>query len=191
LSSLIEKTQGLRVPGAWDGFELVVRAVLGQQISVRGASTLAGRLAEKFGKPLTTPLPNIFRTSPNAATLAASTPAEIATIGLPLKRAATLHKLACVFAEGELRLDVGADTAATIDALKALPGIGDWTAQYIAMRVLHWPDAFPAGDLALRKAVGKDAPLAEAKLLELAEAWRPWRAYAAMYLWSSLATKDK
>jgi AraC family transcriptional regulator, regulatory protein of adaptative response / DNA-3-methyladenine glycosylase II len=191
LATLIKKVPGLRVPGAWEGFELAVRAVLGQQISVRGASTLAARLAENFGKPLATPHEAIFRRSPSAETLAGAKVEEIAAIGLPVKRAATLHSLACAVIDGKLKLTVGADTMATIEALKTVSGIGDWTAQYIAMRALHWPDAFPAGDLALRKAFGKDAPMQEAHLLKLAEDWRPWRAYAAMYLWSSLSLTDK
>ncbi len=191
LAMLIKKVPGLRVPGAWDGFEMAVRAVLGQQISVRGASTLAGRLAENFGKPLTTPHEAIFLSSPSAETLAATKVEEIAAIGLPMKRAATLHSLACAVIDGKLKLTVGTDTEATIEELKSISGIGDWTAQYIAMRALRWPDAFPAGDLALRKAFGKDTPMQEAHLLRLAEDWRPWRAYAAMYLWSSLSMTDK
>jgi AraC family transcriptional regulator, regulatory protein of adaptative response / DNA-3-methyladenine glycosylase II len=190
LATLVKKVPGLRAPGAWDGFELAVRAVLGQQISVRGASTLAARLAENFGKPLATPHEAIFRRSPSAETLAAAKVEEIAAIGLPMKRAATLHSLACAVIDGKLKLTVGADTIATLEALKKISGIGDWTAQYIAMRALHWPDAFPAGDLALRKAFGQDAPMQEAHLLTLAEDWRPWRAYAAMYLWSSLSMTD-
>ena len=189
LAPLIAANPGLRVPGAWDGFELAVRAVLGQQVSVRGASTLAARLAQTFGEPMATPHEALSCFSPGAKALAAATPERIAAIGLPLKRAATLHGVARAVASGELRLHSGADAAATIDRLKALPGIGDWTAQYIVMRALHWPDAFPAGDLGLRKAVGDDGPLPEADVLRLAEKWRPWRAYAAVHLWSSLAAK--
>ena len=189
LAPLIAANRGLRVPGAWDGFELAVRAVLGQQVSVRGASTLAARLAQTFGEPMATPHEALRCFSPGAKALAAATPERIAAIGLPLKRAATLHAVARAVASGELRLHAGADAAATIDRLKALPGIGDWTAQYIVMRALHWPDAFPAGDLGLRKAVGVDGPLREAQLLRLAEKWRPWRAYAAVHLWSALSAK--
>jgi AraC family transcriptional regulator of adaptative response / DNA-3-methyladenine glycosylase II len=187
LAPLIAANPGLRVPGAWDGFELAVRAVLGQQASVRGASTLAARLSQTFGEPATMPHAALRCFSPGAKALAATTPEKIAAIGLPLKRAATLHVLARAVASGELKLHAGADPEATIEKLKALPGIGDWTAQYIAMRAVRWPDAFPAGDLGLRKALGEDGPLPEAQLLRLAEKWRPWRAYAAMYLWSSLA----
>ena len=189
LAPLIAVNPGLRVPGAWDGFELAVRAVLGQQVSVRGASTLAARLARTFGEPSATPHEAILCFSPGARALAASTPERIAAIGLPLKRAATLHALAGAVAAGELRLHAGADAEATIEKLKAIPGIGDWTAQYIVMRALRWPDAFPAGDLGLRKALGTDGPMRAAHVLQLAEKWRPWRAYAAMYLWSALSAK--
>ncbi|HEY6008270.1 MAG TPA: DNA-3-methyladenine glycosylase 2 [Geobacteraceae bacterium] len=192
LASLIAGNPGLRVPGAWDGFELALRAVLGQQVSVRGASTLAARLAQTFGEPAATPHETLLCFSPGAKALALTTPEEIAAIGLPLKRAATLHALARAVSAGELRLHAGADAEATIEKLKAIPGIGDWTAQYIVMRALRWPDAFPAGDLGLRKALGADGPLREAQLLRLAEKWRPWRAYAAVYLWSALSgTLDK
>jgi AraC family transcriptional regulator of adaptative response / DNA-3-methyladenine glycosylase II len=163
--------------------------VLGQQVSVRGASTLAARLARTFGEPSATPHEAILCFSPGAKALAATTPERIAAIGLPLKRAATLHALARAVAAGELRLHAGADAAATIGKLKAIRGIGDWTAQYIVMRALRWPDAFPAGDLGLRKALAADGPLREAQLLQLAEKWRPWRAYAAVYLWSALSAK--
>lgn len=190
LAPLITRIPGLRVPGAWDGFKLAVRAVLGQQVSVRGASTLAARLAKTFGEPPATPHEAVFCFSPGAKALAAATPERIAAIGLPLKRAATLHALARAVASGELKLHAGADAGATIEKLKAVSGIGDWTAQYIAMRALRWPDAFPAGDLGLRKALGAAGPMRESELLQLAEKWRPWRAYAAVYLWSSLSNHD-
>lgn len=189
LGPLIAKNPGLRVPGAWDGFELAVRAVLGQQVSVRGASTLAARLAETFGGPMTAPRGALRCFSPRAEALAAATPENLAAIGLPLKRAATLRALARAVAGGGLMLHDGADAEATIEKLQEIPGIGDWTAQYIAMRALRWPDAFPAGDLGLRKAMGENGPTGEAQLLRSAEKWRPWRAYAAVHLWSSLTAK--
>jgi AraC family transcriptional regulator, regulatory protein of adaptative response / DNA-3-methyladenine glycosylase II len=188
---LTDKIKGLRVPGAWGGFEMAMRTILGQQISVRGANTLAARLAARFGQSITTPFENISLLSPDAGALAAATPESIASTGLTRKRAATLQRLACEVAEGRLRLEASADPFAVINDLKALPGIGDWTAQYIAMRALHWPDAFPAGDLALRKQAVKGQMLSEKQLLEASEAWRPWRAYAAMYLWATLAIKDE
>lgn len=186
LAPLIAVNPGLRVPGAWDGFELAIRAVLGQQVSVRGASTLAARLVQTFGEPMATPHETVRCFSPGAKVLAAALPEQIAAIGLPLKRATTLHALASAVACGEFRLHAGADAEVTIEKLQEIDGIGDWTAQYIAMRALHWPDAFPAGDLGLRKVLGKDGPMREAQLLRLAEKWRPWRAYAAIHLWSSL-----
>ena len=187
LAALVKKIPGLRVPGAWDGFELAVRAILGQQVSVQGAGTLAARLAKQFGRPLETGDPNVFIISPDPSILASSQPEEIAAIGLPLKRAATVHALACAVADGRLRLGPGVDPERAIEELKALSGIGEWTAQYIAMRALHWPDAFPAGDLGLKKACAVKGPVRENDLLRMAEAWRPWRSYAAMYLWSSLS----
>jgi AraC family transcriptional regulator of adaptative response / DNA-3-methyladenine glycosylase II len=191
LALLTSKVKGLRVPGAWDGFEVAMRTILGQQISVRGANTLAARLAAKFSQSIETPYEEISLLSPDAKTLAAATPEEIASIGLTQKRAATLHKLACEVAKGAINLEASADPFVTITALKALPGIGDWTAQYIAMRALHWPDAFPAGDLALRKLAVKDQMLSENQLLAVSERWRPWRGYAAMYLWARLSMKDE
>jgi len=191
MALLTDKVKGLRVPGAWDGFEVAMRTILGQQISVRGANTLAARLATKFSQSIETPYEEIWLLSPNAKTLAAALPEDIASVGLTQKRAATLHRLACEVAKSAINLEASADPFATITALKALPGIGDWTAQYIAMRALHWPDAFPAGDLALRKLAVKDQMLSENQLLAVSEQWRPWRAYAAMYLWATLAMKDE
>ncbi len=189
LAPLISAQPGLRVPGAWDGFELAVRAVLGQQVSVRGASTLAARLSRTFGEQTLTPYEAICRFTPGAKALSAATPEQIAKIGLPLKRATTLHAVALAVAAGELRLRAGADAVATMEKLRSIGGIGDWTAQYIVMRALRWPDAFPAGDLGLRKALGDQGPMGEGELLRLAETWRPWRAYAAVYLWSALSAK--
>lgn len=191
MASLSGRIKGLRVPGAWDGFEVAMRTILGQQISVRGANTLAARLAARFSQPIPTPFEPITLHSPDAGTLAAATPEAIAETGLTSKRAATLHKLACEVAEGHISLEASADPFAVISDLKALQGIGDWTAQYIAMRALHWPDAFPAGDLALRKQAVTEQMLSENQLLAVSEAWRPWRAYAAMYLWASLTMKNE
>lgn len=170
LRDLVRRRPGLRVPGAFDGFELCVRAVLGQQVSVRAATTLSGRLVERFGEPA-------------PGRLAAATEDEIASLGLPGARARTLVALARAVAGGAVRLDRHGDLDAALAALRAVPGIGDWTASYIAMRALRWPDAFPSGDLGLRKALGGvTARAAEAR----AEPWRPWRAYAAMHLWAHL-----
>jgi AraC family transcriptional regulator of adaptative response / DNA-3-methyladenine glycosylase II len=185
LSASIERQPGLRVPGAFDAFEIAVRAVLGQQVSVRGASTLAGRLAERFGETIATPLPCLSRIAPTPEALAAVPSTTLATIGLPNARAESLHHLASAVAMHALELDAGVDPSRAIVKLTELPGIGPWTAEYIAMRALRWPDAFPSGDLGLRKATQSKS----AKELErAAEAWRPWRAYAAMHLWQSLTT---
>lgn len=184
LAHSVKRSPGLRVPGAFDGFELGLRAILGQQVSVRGASTLAGRLAERFGDPIETPLPCLNRVSPSAEVIADTRADSLAAVGLPKARAESLRALAGAVARGDVELTPGGDPTATAAALLELPGIGPWTAEYIAMRALRWPDAFPAGDLGLLKA----SRLASAKALSQAsERWRPWRAYAAMHLWKSLA----
>lgn len=188
LAPWVQQQPGLRVPGAFDSFELGMRAILGQQVSVRGASTLAGRFAERFGEPIETPLPCLNRLTPVAESLAAARATTLAGLGLPAARAESLRNLARVVARREIDLEPGIDPTAIVDRLVELPGIGPWTAEYIAMRALRWPDAFPAGDLGLVKA----SRLKSAKALEkLAERWRPWRAYAAMYLWESLKTPSQ
>jgi AraC family transcriptional regulator of adaptative response / DNA-3-methyladenine glycosylase II len=176
---------GLRVPGAWDPLELAVRAVLGQQVSVKGATTLAGRLVEKFGSALDA-LPDGGPTHlfPEAEVLAQ---AALEAIGLPRARAEAIRALAGAVADGSVDLQLGADPARSIASLKALPGIGEWTAQYVAMRALREPDAFPASDLGLRRALapkgGDKLPTAR-EVEAMADAWRPCRAYAAVALWS-------
>lgn len=185
LAASVKRRPGLRVPGAFDSFELGLRAILGQQVSVRGASTLAGRFAERFGEPIETPLPCLNRLAPAAAALAAARSATLAGLGVPKTRAESLRNLARVIARREIDLDSGLEPTAIIAQLVELPGIGPWTAEYIAMRALRWPDAFPVGDLGLMKA----SKMTSARSLEkAAEAWRPWRAYAAMHLWESLKT---
>jgi AraC family transcriptional regulator of adaptative response / DNA-3-methyladenine glycosylase II len=179
---------GLRVPGAFDSFELAMRALLGQQVSVRGASTLAGRFAQRFGEAIETPLACLNHLAPTAESLAAARRTTLAALGLPSARAESLRNLARVVARREIDLESGVDPTAIVARLVELPGIGPWTAEYIAMRALRWPDAFPAGDLGLVKA----SRLKSAKALETAaERWRPWRAYAAMHLWESLQTPSK
>ena len=184
----VRRHPGLRVPGAWTTFDLAVRAVLGQQVSVAGASTLAGRLAVKFGRSFASPFPHLNRLAPTANELAASSPEEIATIGLPRARATTLHELAKATGRGELNFGPGATIEEAVTALRQLRGIGEWTAQYIAMRALRFPDAFPAADLGVRKAtVAPGQPLpSEKQVIARAENWRPWRAYAAIHLWQTL-----
>lgn len=182
LAPLVRRARGLRVPGSVDGFELAVRAILGQQVSVRGATTLAGRFAAAFGAGLPADMP-LPRLAPTAERVADATVEEIATIGLPRARAASIHALARAVADGDLHLTAGANARDTMRCLTSLPGIGAWTAQYIAMRALRWPDAFPASDLTLRRAAGMPTP---ATLERAAARWSPWRAYAAMHLWSTL-----
>ena len=182
LAARIDALPGIRVPGAWDGFETAVRAILGQQVTVKGATTLAGRLADALGEPLPVPLraPGLARTFPPPEAVAGF---DLRTIGVPAGRAAALRAMAGAVADGTLPLGPTAEPDATRVRLTAIPGIGPWTAEYIAMRVLRDPDAFPAGDLGLRKAVARGKPVEERALRAMAEAWRPWRAYAAMLLW--------
>src|SRR5690606_20551329 len=184
LEPLVQRHPGLRVPGAVDGFELALRGVIGQQVSVRGATTLVGRVAERFGEPADPGLPAIHRYTPAASRIAAVPPERLAAVGLPRARAECIVRLARAVADGEILLEPGADVDVTVAALQELPGIGPWTAQYIAMRGLHWPDAFPGSDLGIRKALGNITP---SELRRAAERWRPWRAYAAIHLWQSLA----
>ena len=177
---------GLRVPGTLDGFELAVRAVLGQQVTVAAARTLTTRLVERFGTPLATPIDGLTRLFPTPATLAAATGDELGQLGLVRQRQAAIHALAQAVSSGHISLHAGADVAATMDALKALPGIGAWTADYIALRALRWPDAFPSGDVALQKALAPEGQRLTARAAEgRAERWRPWRAYAVIRAWHS------
>ncbi|WP_395807193.1 AlkA N-terminal domain-containing protein [Archangium minus] len=175
---------GLRVLGAFDPFEMTVRAILGQQVSVRAATTLSGRLVARLGEPVDSPHAECSRLFPLPETLAAATEGDIATLGMPGARARSLLAVARAVAEGSVRLDRHADVDKTMAGLEALPGIGAWTAHYVAMRALRWPDAFPASDLGIRKALGGVTAKAAA---ERAEAWRPWRSYAAIHLWTSLS----
>ena len=172
----VDGAPGLRVPGSWDGFELSVRAVLGQQVSVAGASTLAGRLARRFGKEISA-AGNLTHLFPRAEALAN---ADVAAIGLPQTRAETIRSLARAVANKQIDFDSAVNVDEFRSSLSALPGIGDWTAQYIAMRALGDPDAFPAGDLGLLR---RTSLRNVRELTQRAKLWRPWRAYAAMYLW--------
>lgn len=182
LRPLLRKRPGLRLPSGWDGFEIAVRAVLGQQVSVAAARTLAARLAQRFGEPLATPfgdgLEHLF---PTPAALA---DADVASVGLTRARADTVRAVAQALLDG--RVDFRPERTLEDFAARwvALPGIGPWTAQYVAMRALGHPDAFPAEDLVLQKAVPDDGSRLTAKALAAcAEAWRPWRAYAVIQLW--------
>ncbi|MEN9315688.1 MAG: hypothetical protein RIS35_2081 [Pseudomonadota bacterium] len=172
---------GIRLPGGFDGFELAARAILGQQVSVKAAHTLAGRVAARFGPSVEMPFEGLSRAFPTPDVLAAAAPEDVAALGIVRQRAAALVSLARAIAEGRLALDPAGDVDEALAALRALPGIGDWTAQYVAMRALGWPDAFPASDLVLMRALDVRTPKAA---LAAAEAWRPWRGYAVMHLWS-------
>ncbi|MBI3782737.1 MAG: DNA-3-methyladenine glycosylase 2 family protein [Deltaproteobacteria bacterium] len=188
LKPLVDATPGLRVPGTWDGFELAVRAVLGQQVSVRGATTLAGRLVQAFGQALQEPRETITHLFPTPESLTA---ADLTTIGLPRARATTIRDLAIEVAAGRLQLDSALGLDEAVGRLRAVRGIGEWTAQYIAMRALGEPDAFPAGDLGLRRALANGAgPLSSKQIAEIAESWRPWRSYATMRLWTHLSQNE-
>ena len=180
LAPAVARRPGLRVPGAFDGFELAVRAVLGQQVTVRAATTLAGRFAEAFGDPIETPYPELSRLTPEAARIAAVSAEAIASLGIVRARATSIVALAREIESGRLHLEPAAAPAPTIEHLVALPGIGPWTAHYIAMRALRWPDAFPKEDVAVRNALGG---VRSSEAEGIAEAWRPWRSYATLHLW--------
>jgi AraC family transcriptional regulator, regulatory protein of adaptative response / DNA-3-methyladenine glycosylase II len=176
LARRLDANPGLRVPGCWDGFELAVRAILGQQITVKGATALAGRIAREFGETYSA-TGGITHMFPLPQALAN---ADLASIGMPKARAETIRALSRAVCEGRIAFDGIMDCDAFLTRLCEVPGIGKWTAQYVAMRALGEPDAFPSGDLGLLRALN----LERSRELEArAEAWRPWRAYAAMYLW--------
>jgi AraC family transcriptional regulator, regulatory protein of adaptative response / DNA-3-methyladenine glycosylase II len=180
LGPLVQARPGLRVPGAVDGHETAVRAVLGQQVSVAAARRLAGRLVATSGKPLTAADGGLTHLFPEPAALAE------ADLPLPRRRAAALRGLARVLADGALVLDPGSDRDRVTAALRDLPGIGPWTAGYVRLRALGDPDVFPAADLGLRRAAAAlGLPDRAAALARSAERWRPWRSYAAQHLWTS------
>jgi AraC family transcriptional regulator, regulatory protein of adaptative response / DNA-3-methyladenine glycosylase II len=187
LAAHIDAAPGVRVPGAFDAFELAVRAVLGQQVSVAGATTLSGRLVQRFGEPGGELPDGLTHHFPRAETLAAAEPAAIAQIGMPGTRAETIRNIAAFAAQGGLQMPAGVTLADAVARLRTVRGIGEWTAQYIALRALRFPDAFPAGDLGLQKAAAEDLPsgrLTEKQLMARAAGWAPWRGYAALVLWS-------
>jgi AraC family transcriptional regulator of adaptative response / DNA-3-methyladenine glycosylase II len=184
LAPLVAARPGLRVPGAWDGFELAVRAVLGQQITVPGAIRLAGTLVARFGEKLHDPDGDLTHVFPDPAVLAGADPASL---GMPRSRGVALLAVAAAVVADPHIFAAGRGLEEAVAQLRALPGIGEWTAQYIAMRQLREPDAFPAADIGLMRAMADSAglrPTARA-LLARAETWRPWRAYAAQHLWAS------
>jgi AraC family transcriptional regulator of adaptative response / DNA-3-methyladenine glycosylase II len=176
LARAMEADPGLRVPGSWNGFELAIRAILGQQVTVKGATALAGRLAAKFGKPFSGPV-GLTYLFPTPEVLAE---AKLAGVGLTGARAETIRALSRAVASGKIDFEGVIDTEKFLRSLCEIPGIGKWTAQYVAMRALREPDAFPSSDLGLLRALKLKS---YRELESRADAWRPWRAYAAMYLW--------
>jgi AraC family transcriptional regulator, regulatory protein of adaptative response / DNA-3-methyladenine glycosylase II len=174
---------GTRVPGgmgAGDGFEVAVRVILGQQVTVKAARTLTQRLVDRFGEPIETPFPTLTHLFPTAQAIAGADPEAIGKLGIVRQRVKALQGIATAVANNQIELNRRAPIEMTMDAMRALPGIGDWTAQVIAMRALAWPDAWPASDIALMNVLGsRDIKQINA----LAEPWRPWRAYAVMRLW--------
>ncbi|WP_339521903.1 DNA-3-methyladenine glycosylase family protein [Pseudomonas sp. EA_35y_Pfl2_R111] len=182
LGSLVARNPGLRLPTAFEPFEQAVRAIVGQQVTVKAAVTITGRLVTRLGKPLQfADAADIQRLFPGPAAIAE---ANLDGIGMPGKRVQTLQRFAAQVASGELRLDLQDGYTAFVEQLCALPGIGPWTAEYIALRAFGEVDAFPASDLGLLKAPVWGAAGIDARQLKArAEAWRPWRAYAAAHLW--------
>ncbi len=188
LSASIRQNPGLRVPGAFDGFEMTIRAILGQQITVKAATTLGGRFAVAFGEHIETPFPALSQLAPLAERMAMATVDDIAALGIVSARARCIIALAQACASGKLILEGGTDPEGMIRQLLLIPGIGPWTTQYIAMRALRWPDAFPASDIAVRKNLG-GVSTREAEALS--HAWQPWRSYAVLHIWKNLPARDE
>ena len=175
---------GWRVPGTWDGFELAVRAVLGQQITVAAAKTLTQRLVHTLGEPLTTPWPELTHAFPTPAVLQDVADETLGQLGIVRQRQRAIKALAQAVCEGRLNLHPGVDLSATLATLLSLHGIGEWTAQYIAMRALRWPDAFPSGDVVLQQRLGvRGGPQPARAAHALSQVWQPWRSYAVIRLW--------
>lgn len=186
LGNLVTQNPGIRVPGSFNAFELCIRAIIGQQISVKGATTIIGRIADSYGKTLN--IPNVFGIKylfPGPEVLA---DADFKGIGLTKARIATIQNLSTAVLEGQICFHTSIDPAKLRKALLDIKGIGEWTAQYILMRTIKFPDAMPCSDLGLLKAISSDKrPVPEKQLKEMSTPWKPWRAYAALHLWSSLS----
>ena len=178
----MRRRPGIRVPGAVDGAEIAVRAVLGQQVSVAGARTLAGRLVAQFGKPLTLPADGLTHQFPTADALADADPTALS---MPRRRGRTLVDLCSALAAGEIDLDCGADRDEVDAALQSVPGIGPWTAGYVRMRALGDPDVFLATDLGVRHGLDRLGARATPPPPRPRRPWRPWRSYALMHLWNT------
>jgi AraC family transcriptional regulator of adaptative response / DNA-3-methyladenine glycosylase II len=181
LAPIVRRTPGMRVPGTFDTFELVVRAIFGQQVSVAGARTSLGRFAARFGEPLDPPEGDIHYLFPGPERVAEISPEELE---MPRGRAEAIRRVGGLVASGELDLSGGASLDETLHALGEIQGIGPWTLAYVAMRALRDPDAFMLGDLGVRRGFEMlGLPSTSSELLERAERWRPWRSYAVMHLW--------
>jgi AraC family transcriptional regulator of adaptative response / DNA-3-methyladenine glycosylase II len=185
IGDAVKHCPGLRVPGAFHGFDLAWRAILGQRISVRAATTLAQRLAAEFGEIIETPDCELNRLAPLPERIADAKVEQIAQLGITRERAQAIRLLAQRMADQCLLLEPGANPEEAIDALQEIPGIGEWTAHYIAMRALGWPDAFPHGDMGLLRGLGETSAK---QVRDFAEAWRPWRSYAVMHVWNGLTS---
>jgi AraC family transcriptional regulator, regulatory protein of adaptative response / DNA-3-methyladenine glycosylase II len=190
LADSFKSGEGMRVPGSLDGFEIAVRAILGQQVTIAAGRTFTQRVLQTFGEPIQTPWPQITRCFPKPQVLAQASPESFGALGIVKQRQAALIVISRAVASGELNLNSPPNPLKVIEQLQELPGIGEWTANYIAMRALRWPDAFPAGDIALHNALGlrdEKSPTKRAKLAEAAsQAWRPWRSYAVFRVWAGL-----
>jgi AraC family transcriptional regulator of adaptative response / DNA-3-methyladenine glycosylase II len=187
LSPIISSFPGFRVPGGWDNFEIAIRTIIGQQVSIRAANTITGRLVQRYGTPINNSfIPGITHLFPTPEILAT---ADLAGIGLPAKRAGTIQVLAAKIANKEIVLEGIVNTEAIKIQLMKIPGIGQWTTEYIAMRALREPDAFPAADLALKRELNEMSQQAEyiSRDINRPDIWRPWRAYAAIVLWRKYA----
>jgi AraC family transcriptional regulator, regulatory protein of adaptative response / DNA-3-methyladenine glycosylase II len=184
LKDIVKNNAGLRVPGAFDGFELAIRAILGQQITVKAATTLSCRFAEAFGEKIITPIPKLSRLSPLPEKIAKASVDDIAKLGIVSARAKAIIALAKTCRAGMLNLESSSHPEKVIEQLVALPGIGLWTAHYIAMRALRWPDAFPKGDIAILNNLGN---ITAKEADKMSQKWRPWRSYAVLYIWRKKA----
>ena len=183
LQTMVKQFPGLRVPGCWDGFELAVRAILGQQVSVKSASTLVARIADRYGKAYKCANPELTHVFPRAATLAEG---NLSQMGIINQRMAAIQSVARLIDEGHLRIDSTSNAETFMQLICEIKGIGDWTAHYIAMRGLNNPDAFPYSDLILRRAASqgdKSNTLTGRQLLARGIPWQPWRSYAVILLW--------
>jgi len=185
LRALMKSHPGVRVPGAWDGFELTIRAILGQQISVKAATTIAGRIADRYGERLDIADGSVTRLFPTAAKLAR---ARFNNLGLVQSRIDTIRRVASATLQGDIRFDGSQSLPDLRQSLLAIKGIGEWTTEYVCMRAMKDADAFPGSDLGLVSAIAPPARVTPKTLSQRAQGWRPWRAYAAMLLWGSLGS---